>query len=282
MASSGYRAAVPPISGEPSPYGLLGGCTEVVVTTDVHELLGTDVLSLSCADSNTWFDTCLDPSLVNPASKTFDRPRICTYAPITVYAGVTCSTLGLSYEEGQARSLEQLRLGEARALEDWYMRNVLCAYATGNDLTPVAGALSSVIGVGVLESWLATNYGGQGVLHVPAGAAAMLSRDRLIERDGEGNWRTAMGNCVVLGSGYATNVGPATLPATGCVTADAGAAKIYITPPVRVRRDAPYLANQNEGQSVRTATNDRYALAETTFVVETACCMAAVVTVVIC
>lgn len=281
MPVAGMRKAVAPIQGEPSPYGLLGGCTDVVTSTDVHEQNGTDTLSLSCADSNTWID-CPVPPEANPAAKTFDRPRTCTYAPITVYAGVTCSTLGLSFDEGQVRALEQLRLGEARALEDWYMRNVLCAYATGNDQTPAAGALSSVIGVGALESWLATNYGGQGVLHVPAGAAAMLSRDRLIERDGEGNWRTAMGNCVVLGSGYATNVGPATLPATGCVTAPAGEAWLYITPPVRVRRDAPYLANQNEGQSVRTATNDRYALAETTFVVETACCTAAAVRVVIC
>lgn len=279
MPAAGLRKSVDPIAGEPSPNGLLGGCAEVIVTDDVHELNGTDTLSLSCADSSTWFDCPVDPD-VNPAAKTFDRPVSTSFEPITVYAGVTCSTPFFTYEEGQVRALEQLRLGEQRALEEFYQRRSLCTYATGNDLTPVAGALSITAGIGALESWLATNYGGQGVLHIPAGAAAMISRDHLV--DDFDSPRTLMGNCVVLGSGYAANVGPATLPATGCVVAPAGELWAYITPPVRIRRDAPYLAVANEGHSVRTTTNDRFALAETTFVVETACELAAAVRLVIC
>lgn len=279
MPAVGLRKAVPPIDGDPSPYGLLGGCIEVVVSTDLHELNGTDTVSLSCADANTWFD-CPVPPDVNPASKTFDRPKTCTYEPITVYSGVTCSTFGITFEEGQTRALEGLRIGEQRALEDFYMRRTLCAYAAGNDLTPAAGALSVAAGVGVLESWLATNYGGMGVLHVPAGAAALLGRDHLIERDGD-SYRTFMGNCVVLGAGYAANVGPAD-PGPGCVAAPAGEAWLYITPPVRVRRDAPGLVVTDERMSINTSTNDRFALAETTFVVETACCTAAAVRVVLC
>lgn len=279
MPAVGMRKAVEPIRGEPSPHGLLGGCVEVINTGDLHELNGTDTVSLSCADSNTWYD-CPVPPQVNPASKTFDRPQVCTYAPITVYAGVTCGPTIMGFEEGQARALEQLRLGEQRALEDWYQREVLCAYATGVDLTPVAGALSVTAGIGALESWLATNYGGQGVLHIPAGAAAMISRDRIV--DDFDSPRTLMGNCVVLGAGYASNVGPATLPATGCVTAPAGELWAYITPPVRIRRDQPFLVPNANGQGVATSTNDRYALAESTFVVEAACCIAAAVRLVIC
>ncbi len=269
---------VDPISGDPSPYGLLGGCVDVVPMGSVHEGSGTDTLSLSCSDANPW-QSCPDPLFPNPAAKVFDRPRTCSYEPITVYAGVTCSTFGLSFEEGQARALEQLRIGEQRALEDFYMRRVLCGYATGNDLTPVAGALSVTAGIGALENWLSTNYGGRGVLHVPAGAAAMLSRDQIVNWDSR---ETLMGNCVVLGSGYAANVGPATLPATGCVAAPAGEMWLYITPPVRVRRDEPFLAIDSEARSINTSTNDRRALAETTFVPETACCTAAAVRVVIC
>jgi hypothetical protein len=186
---------VAPISGDPSPYGLLGGCTDVVTATDPHELNGTDTLSLSCADSNLWQD-CPAPEFPNPATKVFDRPRTCTYEPITVYAGVTCSTFGLSYEEGQQRALEQLRLGEQRALEEFFMTRVLCGYATGNDLTPAAGALSVPAGIGALEGWLATNYGGQGVLHVPAGAAALLGHHRVLDFDGRRALRTLAGNCV--------------------------------------------------------------------------------------
>ena len=283
---AGFRAAVPPISGEPSPYGLLGGCTEVVTTTDLHQLNGTDTLSLSCADANPWYQcdvTPGSPTPDNPASKIFDRPKTCEYEPVTIYAGVTCSTFGITYEEGQTRALDQLRMGEQTALERDFMTRQLCAYATGNDLTPAAGALSVSAGVGILEGWLAQNYGGQGVVHVPAGAAALLTHHTLVDFQQPGaSPRTLMGNCLVLGSGYMANVGPATPPATGCVTAPSGEAWLYITPPVRVRRDAPSLTSGTEGLTVNTSTNDRRALAETTFVVETACCMAAAVRVKIC
>lgn len=278
---AGFRAEVPPIAGQPSPYGLLGGCVEVVTTNDLHQLNGTDMLPVSCADSNLWYqcDGQQAPTTpTNPASKTFDRPGTCTFEPVTVYKGVECSTFGLSYDEMQARALEGLQLGEQRALEEDVMRRQLCAMATGNDLTPVTGPLHIAQGVGALESWLATNYGGAGVLHVPAGAAGLLAMHRLAELNDEGHPETLMGNCVILGAGYAVNVGPATPPATGCTTAPAGEAWLYITPPVRVRRDAPFLADV-VGQGINTRTNDRRALAETTFVTEFACCTAAAVRV---
>lgn len=279
---AGFRSAVPPIGGAPSPYGLLGGCVEVVTATG-HELNGTDTLSLSCADSNLWYQcdvTPGSPTPDNPVSKVFDRPKTCAYDPVTVYNGVTCSTFGMSFEEGQARALEGLSLGEQRALEEHFMRQVLCGYAAGNDLTPVAGALSVASGVGVLEGWLAANYGGTGVLHVPAGVAALFSRDSLVDI-AEAGRETLVGNCVVFGAGYQANVGPAN-PGPGCALAPAGEAWLYITPPVRIRRDEPSLTFSAESLSVRSTTNDRYALAETTFVPEVACCTAAAVRVIIC
>jgi hypothetical protein len=279
VPSVGLRAAVGPINGDPSPYGLLGGCTEVVNVTDVHELNGTDLMS-TCGPVGQWQDCAPQstPPFVNPASKPFTRPSNCSFEPVTLTSGITCSTFGISFEEGQERALEQLRLGEQRALEDFFMRRWLCTTAAGNDLTPVAGALSVPAGIGVLENWLAVNYGGQGVIHAPAGAAALLSHSRVIDvpTDGTAPY-TAMGNCVVLGAGYAANVGPD--GAGGCVVAPAGEAWIYVTPPVRVRRDERSLTITTEQQSVRSSTNDRFALAETTMVVEVACCEAAAVRV---
>jgi hypothetical protein len=280
---NGFRASVPPIVGRPSPFGLLGGCTEVITTTDLHELNGTQTLSLSCAESNVWYQcdaTQGGTTPTNPASKTFDRPRVCVAEPVTVYSGVECSTFGMTFEEGQIRALEQLRMGEQRALEDHFMRNWLCPTAAGNDLTPAAGALHIAQGIGVLEGWLAQNWGGQGVLHIPAGAAALMSMHSLVDFVTETTSPTTlMGNCVVLGAGYMANVGPATPPATGCTAAPAGEMWIYATPPVRIRRDERVLMQSAEWQSVNTSINDRRALAETTFVPEVACCMAAAVRV---
>jgi hypothetical protein len=290
MPAVGSRAYVPPIGGEPSPYGLLGGCTEVVSADDMHQLLGTDLTAMSCGTVGQWQDCPTADSSpaglwVNPVGgKTFDRPESLTFEPVTLFAGVECSTFGITQEEGQARALEQLRLGEQRALEDWFMKRWLSQAATGNDLTPVAGPLSYTAGVGVLENWLATTYGGLGVIHVPAGAAAGMSHSRIVNIPDSCQVeicspRTLMGNCVVLGAGYAANIGATVPPATVGTVAPAGQGVIYITPPIRIRRDERMLTTTSEQQSIRAVTNDRFVLAESTFVIEVACPEAAMVRV---
>jgi hypothetical protein len=270
---NGFRASVPPIVGRPSPFGLLGGCTEVITTTDLHELNGTDVLPSACGPADLWTE-CPNPTFPNPSAKVFDPTTTCSFDPVTVYAGVRCGTFGMTYAEGQALAAQRLELGEQAALEESFMRRWLCSNAT--DLTPAAGALSIAQGVGALEGWLARTYGGLGVLHVPAGAAALLSSKTIVDfvTSGEGTPRTLMGNCIVLGAGYMANLVPGT-----CTAAPAGEAVLYATPPVRVRRDTPQLTFRNEAQSIDTRVNTRYALAESTFVVEVACCEAAAVRV---
>lgn len=279
MPAVGMRKLVPPIMGRPNDYGLLGGCTEIITVSDPHELNGTDQLAVSCGTVGQWQD-CIDPSstFVNPTAKTFDRPETCSFNPITLYAGVTCSTFGLSFEEGQQRALDQLSLGEQRALEDFFMRHWLARVAV--DLTPAAGAVHITSGIGALEGWLATNYGGEGVLHVPAGAAALLSSATIVDfARGAESPQTLYGNCIVLGAGYQANLGPTTPPGGEPTVAPAGEAWIYVTPPVRVRRDQPHLVTTTEQQQVRSTTNDRFALAETTMVPEVACCIAAAIRV---
>lgn len=268
------RAYVPPIYGKPNDYGLLGGCTEVVTVTDPHELNGTEFQSVSCGTVGQWQD-CIDPSstFVNPANKPFDRPKLCGFFPITLTAGVECSTFGMTFEEAQQRALDQLAMGEQRALEDYFMRHWLARVAT--DVTPASGALHIVNGIGLLESQLAATYGGEGVLHVPAGASALLSMHTIVDfARGTESPTTLMGNCIVLGAGYVANVGPNATPGGEPVVAPAGEAWLYITPPVRVRRDQPSLTTTTEQQQVAHRTNDRRALAETTMVPEVACCEA--------
>jgi hypothetical protein len=278
--ANGFRAAVPPITGEPSPYGLLGGCVEVVNATDTHELNGTDLMPSACGAVNSWQD-CPDPAFPNPTSKIFDPTTTCEFDPVTLYAGVRCGTFGLGYDEGQTLAADRLRLGEQRALEDHFARRWLALHA--DDITPASGAVNVAQGVGLLEGWLADTYGGQGLLHVPAGAAALMGCCNVVTRTREVNCpETLMGNGVVFGAGYNINVGPPVPPATTPTPAGPCQAWLYITPPVRVRRDTPQLTFRNEGQSIDTTVNTRYALAESTFVVEVACCDAAAVLVELC
>jgi hypothetical protein len=272
MPSAGLRRYVEAVPGEPLPYGLLSGCTTVIDVTDPHELLGTEWRPLSCADAydTTW---CPPDNSTVPA-KQFDRPGLCTAEPIAIYAGAECTTTGFTYRDALEHATQTLRMGEQRALEEWFLRNFLCT--TAEDLTPAAGALSIAQGIGALESWLGTHYGGTGVLHIPAGAAALLSRDSLAYLDG-GTPRTLLGNCLVLGAGYAVNVGP-----PDCTAADAGEAWLYATSPVRVRREAPVPVPDTDAASVDIRTNDRRVLVEAGFVVEIACCNAAAVRIQLC
>ncbi|MFM9590716.1 cupin [Streptomyces scabiei] len=276
MPSSGLRKWVKAVPGTPLPHGLLGGCTDVIDATDPHELLGTDWRPLSCSEAHdtTWCpDDGESPGGTFP-EKVFDRPGTCTAAPVTIYAGSECTTMGWTYQEAVKHARETLRMGEQRALEEWFMREVLCTI--GDDLTPAAGAVSISQGIGVLENWLGTEYGGAGVLHVPVGAGALLGCCNIVHMD-EGAPRTLAGNCVILGAGYAANVGP-----PDCTTADPGEAWLYATSPIRVRREPPATVPGTDAASVNTVTNDRRVLAERTFVVEIACCRAAAVRVTLC
>lgn len=280
MPNIGMRASVPPILGEPSPHGLLSGCIDVVTTSDVHQLNGTDMQSTTCGQARPWQD-CPDPAggWTNPAAKTFDRVGYCTFEPVTVYAGAECSTFGISQVEAETSALDQLRLGEQRALEDWFLTRWLADATHTVDLTPAAGAVHIVNGVGLLETWLGTEYGGRGVIHAPIGTASLLSMNTLVDFATEETCpQTLAGNAVVLGAGYSANLGPAVPPAVPA-PAPAGEAWLYVTPPVRIRRDTARIVQSAEWQSIDTTVNDRRTLAETTFVPEVACCKAAAVRV---
>lgn len=283
MPSANLRVLVPPIGGRPSPHGLLSGCIDVEQVSDVHQLNGTDMLSPTCAPANPWQDCPTAEAgqfpWTNPASKVFDRFATCTFEPVTAYAGVECSVLGVPYAESADFAEARLRLGEQFVLEEWFMRRFLANANHTTDLTPGGGALHIVNGIGVLETWLAENYGGEGIIHAPIGTGSLLAMHHQTDfPTDEGCLETLAGNTIVLGAGYSVNVGPAT-PPDPVPVAPTGEAWLYITPPMRIRRDEPQLVQRDEWMGVNTSLNDRRTTFETTFVPEVACCIAAAVRV---
>jgi len=276
MPSPGMRAFVPPVPIEPLPHGLLSGCLDIVTTTDMHELNGTDHVSSSCGQLGLW-QGCPDvdpsgvlPPFTNPESKLFERPETVTSEPITITSGIECSTFGLSFEEGRARAVESLAAGEQSTLEKYAMSRVLPRLAFDNVVGP-GTPVNITLGLGLLEDWMAQTHGYRGVIHVPSVAGPLLSRTRAVPflRDNE-CLGTLAGNRVVIGA-YGTTTGPYTEPLTPPVPAPAGSVWLYITPPMRIRRDAAHLVLREEWQGLNTVINDRRALAESTFVIETAC-----------
>lgn len=278
MPNAGLRALVPPIAGTPLPHGLLGGCVPVVTATDMHHMNGVDLLPQSCAGAHPWVD-CPDPATgwTNPDAKIFDRPESCTFEPVTVYSGYECSVIGSTFQEAQANALNALERGEQAALEEHFMTRWLADASHTVDLTPFAGAVHVTSGVGLLETWLATTYGGTGVIHVPVGVASLLTRFSVTEIPREDECaRTLAGNSLVLGAGYSANLGPVD-DVNDPEPAPADEAWLYITPPMRIRRDDRVIAQTLQARAVDTAVNDLRVLAETTFVPEVACCAAAAV-----
>lgn len=273
---AGLRTNVEAIRGTPLPHGILGSsCTEIIDVTEdrIHELNGVDWLALGCCPARDWADPCEDDSPgATPPEKEFCRPEAEHARPITVYAGAECSALGFSYEEAREQALASLALGEQHAVEAGFMRTRLSMDA--EDLTPPEGPLSIAQGVAALEGCLAESYGGVGVLHVPAGAAALLGCCNVLrENPATGGLRTLAGNCAVIGAGYSyLNIGPGGQPA------EPGTAWLYITGPLVIRRGPIDVVpdRSRAAASVNPRTNDRKVLAERTYVVGTTCTACAV------
>lgn len=275
---AGLRSYVEAIPGTPLPHGILGApCTTIDdITADrIHELNGVEWLALGCCPVQDWPDPCDeespgDESPGSPPQKEFCRPQVEYAAPITVYAGAECSTIGWSYDEARSHAEASLALGEQPALEAAFWRTKLSADA--DDLTPAAGPVAITQGVAALEGCLAETYGGVGTLHVPAGAAALLGCCNILsENPATGALHTLAGNCAVIGAGYsAMNTGP------GGTEAEPGTAWLYITGPLVARRGPVDTIPDQPGPSVGIRTNDRRILVERTYVVGTTCTVCAI------
>ncbi|MEW2633345.1 cupin [Streptomyces sp. NPDC048389] len=276
MPSAGLRSYVEAIPGTPLPHGILGAsCTTITDVTEdrIHELNGVEWLALGCCPVRDWPDPCDEESPGeespgSPAQKEFCRPTTEHAAPITVYAGSECSTLGWTYAEARAHAEATMSLGEQHALEAAFWRTKLAMDAV--DLTPAQGPVSVAQGVAALEGCLAASYGGIGTLHVPAGAAALLGCCNVLREDPEsGALRTLAGNCAIIGAGYSA-AGPGNIPA------EPGTAWLYITGPLVIRRGPVDTIPDQAGASVNYRTNDRKVLVERTYVVGTTCTVCAI------
>lgn len=139
----------------------------------------------------------------------------------TVVAGQKSSAAGGGNPRAAMESLLASR--EERAVEHALWTGVLGNTPNLRDADVLAGAaVSAVAGVGLLEEWLATEYGAQGIIHMPRMVAA--SGPAGIKPSGQ-TLRTVLGTPVAAGSGY-DGTGPDGTPATGT------ARWVYATPAI--------------------------------------------------
>lgn len=181
-------------------------------------------------------------------------------SPFTVYGHFSCSPVGWTPAEAQDFAGRHLLAREEarveRALWTGDLGNVPALQGAGTTDVSVAAAKLEE-SVGLLENYLATNYGSQGVIHMTRQAALVGLGLSVLTTSG-GRLLTALGTPVVAGAGY---------PGTGPVgqVAAASTSWVYATPALFGYRSEVFTSSNRPGDLLDRATNDLYAVAERSY-----------------
>lgn len=123
--------------------------------------------------------------------------------PVVAYHLFRCRTVA-SWDDGEARAVRSLDLGASRAVEDGFWDGI----ASGaTDVTPAGTATDIVVGLGVLEQYAGSVYGGRPVIHMSREQATRLIARSAVHVVGD-HLETGLGSLVVAGAGYDPTVGP--------------------------------------------------------------------------
>jgi hypothetical protein len=281
---AGARPVVGGPEFTPLPYGLWDAVQKPA--PDPHWRQGVTYIE-RCPDAAVTYDECLtvtgagDPPPA-PAFKTDNvDQRFRGATPFTVFAEFDCSPVGLA-------DAERAAVDALTRIENWQVERVFSTGSMGGitgqfphlaanaevldaqGLTLQTAASVLVTGAGVdvadglgrVEAELASCYGGQGLIHIPAAALPTFAAwDLAIERDGR--LYTPRGNLLVVGGGYA-NTSPAG------VAAPAGSAWIYATGAMFGYRSDVFFTRSPE--SFDRAENTMKMIAERTYVLGFSCC----------
>lgn len=277
----------------PLRFGLLSAA-QVVDDPDSHWRGGTQFQPEACEAGRATAAFCVAGG---PATGTPEKVPTVTGAgstaaePFTVYALVDCAPVGWGDDLVgiQDRAMRQLDAGEGRVVERVFWTGQpdegpevfphlaadtqVLADAQGamelelqSAATVVSGSpLSPVAALAELEGALAACYGGEGVIHIPARALALLDEHGVVVQQGP-QLRTKLGNIVAV---YAANVnhGPdGTEPGAGSTWFYATGAVVARRSPATPRGRVP--ARDFVGRT----DNSTVYVVERTFVLDWDCC----------
>ncbi|MEV0822525.1 hypothetical protein [Nonomuraea rubra] len=271
----------PPLYVNPpavEPYaGGLFSVAQFPAEQDRHWRCGVMWEPYACTPARGLGDQCDNPDAEKEVD---DGVPLVEAGAFTVYGGYLCRTVGRSEADILDRIRQAVRLGEQRAVEQAFWTGDLgnTPYLASPDavvLNPgglpvdAAEALTPQAGIAALESYLRENYGGTGVIHMPAGAVPVMARyNQFCGCDFP--LRTWLGTPVAAGGGYVINTGPDGQPAPP------GTAWLYATGPVAIRRGEVFINPDTVAQALNRTTNEIEILAEREYVVGFDCLLAAV------
>ena len=264
MAAVAPPALVAGAARQALPYGLFSAVTFRPPTSDRWEA-GTESETLTCGQIpgiGPWqCDIPRDETIGLPKTLTTSEGELSTADVFTVYGTFVCSPIGWTPERAQDRSAELLMIREENRVEQAFwsgdLGNTPNLVGTGVDQTANT-AVPYLVGLGLLEDYVAAQYGSLGVIHMTRGAAVHgLALGALVATGGRLN--TALGTPVVAGGGY-PGTGPGALGAPA-----AGTAWLYVTPAIFGYRSEIFTSSSRPGDLLDREENDLYAVSERSY-----------------
>lgn len=181
----------------------------------------------------------------------------------TVYGHWSCNPLGFTPEQAQARAdLHLLTREEARVEQALWTGDLGNTPALQDAATTSLGggaATDLVTGVGLLEEFIASEYGSLGVIHVTRGTALALLAEGLVTRSGS-RLVTELGTPVAAGAGY-----PGTGPTGQAVDADSLERWAFVSPAIFGYRSEIFTSSARPGDLLDRGLNTMTAVAERTY-----------------
>jgi hypothetical protein len=175
----------------------------------------------------------------------------------TVYGHFQCAAVGWTPERAQEMANQHLLTREENRVEQAFWTGDLGNTPKLQDAgTVTIGAAGAGLAqtIGLLESWIATNYGSVGVIHMTRQAAEMALAQYLLDTSG-GRLTTRLGTPVAAGGGY-----PGTGP-TGQAAA-ASTSWLFATPALFGYRSEVFDSSNRPGDLFDRSANALYAVAE--------------------
>jgi hypothetical protein len=202
-----------------------------------------------------------DPVLGLPLALARNAGDVASAAAFAVYGHHTCSPIGISPALAQERATAHLMAREEARVEQalWTgdLGNTPNLQDDSTDLTG-SGAVSPAAALGLLEDFIAANYGSLGVIHITRGSIPILASHFLLTVTG-GKLLTTAGTPVVAGAGY-----PGTSPAGSAATA--GTSWAYASPALFGYRSDVFTSSERPGDLLDRSSNDLTAIAERVYV----------------
>lgn len=262
---------VSPPTREGLRYGLFS-VANMVTNPEARWAMGVEWEPFDCSMGGGISVVCDDPAGVPIDVDNGDGVgALVEVMPFVVYGRYRCSAFSRSLDEAEARARAHLSLIEERQVERAIMHGDLdntSTFVGATDLTPGTDAVPLPVALGLLEEFLAVEYGGQGTVHMPRRLGTQATSG-LISRQGQ-RLETLLGTFVAAGGGYdVANVGPGGTPAAE------GERWLYATGRPHVRRGEVLVMPDSEHHLDRT-NNDVTVIAQRLYAVGWECATGAV------